>query len=1294
MAEGSGKILDTYTGKHVKFTDAMKRGLLNPHCYEVVENKAETTSSSKLPLSEGVKRKVIDEATGLYQGGLTLHEALEQRLILSPLTLKECDDKELILKDNTVKNFNDGKPGEEVTFTLLEAVRDGLVDADLKSVRDAGSGQYLSLTEAIRDGVVLVPEANYRDTATGEVMSLNEAVKQGNLMTVTVKTIFNIEGIKDPASGDNISFNKALEDGMINIEEGLFKAPSEQEGAEHEFVSFVEAGQRKLIQAQLLDMLKKPVGLSGEKKKDMCILEAVMEKRIDPATGLLLDKSGKNIPMERALQSDQITPRGAAVLKSLLNITVTTATVTHTVRRQVKLSSGERPASEMGARAASVTSISSRTSSASASAVTRKSSLSRRESRSKKNSKEGSPWRTIPIVVDKHLQDQQPQQATSPCFEVPKNGFSLEEALSKQWFDAESGNFTFPGSQDRITFRECIERKYIDHTSSYVSVQSKSYNLKEALEHSFISETGQFSYEGQTMSLTQAFSSGFVKHSSSTTQTSRKQSSSSNASTKSIKIQRESSKTTSTSATSEEMTSKSTSTNKKEVNGSANSEAVTNGTKGSMPVTVKVAAADEGFSQIIRDSKTSIGKIHNVMGQSEEECSTPELKRSSRVATSIVRSSHRKSEERDRGGKMQSPKPPIKGQGVPESHGLKPVQLPTKKGRGGKKKKKNSASSEGSTSSSSSSSSGDLLDPDCDKSSFRSELTIELDCSKTDTDSLITSPISESWGHTVTSESSSHHQTVTSLTFVEACSRKLINLKLGTFTSPQTGASMPISEAYNRGFLKRDESFKARSRKEVEETVNLESSNVSLTEAFSNHFVYESRTFIFRTRESSYTLEKAVTEKFINGCDVIYDVSSKSHFSLTQAVQEGKLDGTTCDFSISGQSDSKLLFTEALDKGLVFAIPERVQRKANSVTPAPSEKSDLTFTLRETIENGVFRAESARFLDITSQSLITLEQAVSIGLIDVMSVRVKSTKTNGTYNLAEAMEANIVSGLEAEVRDTLNDTWVPLMKAYEMGLLQDASKEGDPFDSITLWEAVERDQLDIESGMFISVHEERKEMTLEEAIYRRYINKKNAFVKDMLKKKYATLTEAARKKIIKQGRIMNTNEGKYLSIREAIEVGILLREVRCLTLIEVLDFGMYQPHSGKVLVPGCETEVTLSEVIEMQVVDITQTLVKSRKTQKFITTQEAIRVRDIDPLTGMYGNINLLEARNKGYIMTIDAMVSLKGCFKNEENSRLSIGQAFFSTAPKNLKTQRKNSSKKLKDSANFFVIYCKNQRK
>jgi hypothetical protein len=89
-------------------------------------------------------------------------------------------------------------------------------------------------------------------------------------------------------------------------------------------------------------MLKKTVGIKGDKKKELTLLEAVTEGRIDTHSGLLVDPNTTNtVPMDKALQMNLITPLGAAILKSLMNITVTTATVTQTVRRTIKVSSAE-----------------------------------------------------------------------------------------------------------------------------------------------------------------------------------------------------------------------------------------------------------------------------------------------------------------------------------------------------------------------------------------------------------------------------------------------------------------------------------------------------------------------------------------------------------------------------------------------------------------------------------------------------------------------------------------------------------------------------------------------------------------------------------------------------------------------------------------------------------------------------------------------------------------------------------------------------------------------------------------
>ena len=41
----------------------------------------------------------------------------------------------------------------------------------------------------------------------------------------------------------------------------------------------------------------------------------------------------------------------------------------------------------------------------------------------------------------------------------------------------------------------------------------------------------------------------------------------------------------------------------------------------------------------------------------------------------------------------------------------------------------------------------------------------------------------------------------------------------------------------------------------------------------------------------------------------------------------------------------------------------------------------------------------------------------------------------------------------------------------------------------------------------------------------------------------------------------------------------------------------------------------------------------------FVSTLESLHLGDIDGISGMYGSMNLLEARSRGYLLPIDAMV-------------------------------------------------------
>ena len=86
---------------------------------------------------------------------------------------------------------------------------------------------------------------------------------------------------------------------------------------------------------------------------------------------------------------------------------------------------------------------------------------------------------------------------------------------------------------------------------------------------------------------------------------------------------------------------------------------------------------------------------------------------------------------------------------------------------------------------------------------------------------------------------------------------------------------------------------------------------------------------------------------------------------------------------------------------------------------------------------------------------------------------------------------------------------------------------------------------------------------------------------------------------------MNTITGKYVSIAEAIELELIVKEIKMVSLIEMLDYGMYLPHSGRISIPGLDREISLGEAIDLKLIDHTQTIVKSRKSNRYISLYQA-----------------------------------------------------------------------------------------
>lgn len=324
-----GQIVDRNTGECYLLDEAIQRGIVDPDVREIVDTRNDT----KITIADAIDQGLINVKNGKYVHGISMEklsfkEARRRQLIVKPMTLKDCCDLEII--DEKGKIFS---PNHKRKLGILEAISAGVLDTDnIKSVSDTRSGDLLTLSDALASGIIKVDCGRYVDLKTREELTIPEAVDRGLITSVAQKSIFDIDGFKDPISGEFISLNAALLKGLISPKSGGSFVVDLKTGRA---VSFNEAVKLGHARPEVMEMLNRGIGVT-ENGREISVLEAVLFELLDPRTGQLLDpRSKKPVPLEDAIKRGLITPDGAALLASLLNITVTTQTVTKTIKRYV-----------------------------------------------------------------------------------------------------------------------------------------------------------------------------------------------------------------------------------------------------------------------------------------------------------------------------------------------------------------------------------------------------------------------------------------------------------------------------------------------------------------------------------------------------------------------------------------------------------------------------------------------------------------------------------------------------------------------------------------------------------------------------------------------------------------------------------------------------------------------------------------------------------------------------------------------------------------------------------------------
>lgn len=331
----TGRVTDRVTGDSYPLDEAVDKGIIDANVREIVD----TRNDVKLTVAEAMRDGILNAKNGRYMHGLSMEklpfkEARRRQLIIKPMTLKDCCDLEIIDDKGRIVS-----PAHRDKLTILEAISRAVLDSEnIKSIVDTRTGEMITLTEALAGGIIKV-EGTFRDMAKAEEIPIPQAVEKGLITSVTRKTIFDIDGFKDPVSGEYISLNAALLKGLISSKSGGTFTVDLTIG---KTVSLSEAEEHGYIRPEVLEMLNRGIGIT-ENGREVSVLEAVLLELLDPKSGQLLDpRSKKIVPLEEAIKRGLITPDGAALLTSLLNIAVTTQTVTKTIRRYVTtLETGE-----------------------------------------------------------------------------------------------------------------------------------------------------------------------------------------------------------------------------------------------------------------------------------------------------------------------------------------------------------------------------------------------------------------------------------------------------------------------------------------------------------------------------------------------------------------------------------------------------------------------------------------------------------------------------------------------------------------------------------------------------------------------------------------------------------------------------------------------------------------------------------------------------------------------------------------------------------------------------------------
>lgn len=329
LFDENGFMVDRNSGAKHQLHSALANNLILDNLREVVDIRNDEKITVKRALAIGL----LDSKKGLFRNSLsneqcTFNFAHNSHLVSKPLTFKDLIDLELIKDNNKILS-----PTFTKWLSIQEAIDAGVLDRDNFRCVSKEKGTLLTLSEALESGIISL-DGTYKDVVTNESLSIKQAVERGLISSVAQKSIFDIDGFKDPQEESFVSFNNALKKRILRRDDKHFVLITN----DNRFLTLEEGVEAGFVRPEVYSMLTRHIGVFDTDKKELRVIDLAFHKLIDPISGYLLHhQSGAKMPLDDAIELQHITASGALLLSSLLSITLTTETITKTIKRYVTI---------------------------------------------------------------------------------------------------------------------------------------------------------------------------------------------------------------------------------------------------------------------------------------------------------------------------------------------------------------------------------------------------------------------------------------------------------------------------------------------------------------------------------------------------------------------------------------------------------------------------------------------------------------------------------------------------------------------------------------------------------------------------------------------------------------------------------------------------------------------------------------------------------------------------------------------------------------------------------------------